>query len=504
MTNSKLREAINEETKWGKTWNGEDALVTTSSKLLDFFGASGSMRNADTMDKLNLFDGAFGEDKDAALKLLFYTRDVRGGYGERDTFNEIFAHLADINRESVSKNLWAVLEFGRAKDLYALIGTKAEEDMWQFMREQFELDFNNMEQGKSVSLLAKWIATPDSKSDNTRALGKKTASKLGYDFKHMSAYKKKLRALRKYLDLPEAKMATGKWDEIEYSKCASKFLLTHRNAFKRHDADRYNEFINKVDSGEEKMHMDVVTPVDIMVKVRNNYSSDLETMWKALPDNVDGNALVMCDTSGSMWGWGYNGNVTPGDVAFALAMYIAERNKGDLKDLFMTFESNPHFLEFKGKTLPQKYQQFKNAPWGGSTDLEAAFRLLLDTAVKHNLAQEDMPKSIIIVSDMQVNCIRGIEFNYEDKNGSPKVTFYDKMKMMYEQKGYNMPAVVFWNVNACGSANYHASASDKGVSMVSGYSTNVLKQVFENIGTTPYELMVKTVLENERYKEIIA
>lgn len=499
MENSKLREALIEETKWGKTWNGEDALVTTSSKLVDFFGASGSLRNTEIDEKIHLFNCAYSEDKLSALKLLFYTRDVRGGYGERDTFNQIFRHLATIDKEVVVKNLWAVLEFGRAKDLYELIDTPAEDDMWQFMREQFELDYANMEQGKSVSLLAKWIATPDSKSDKTRALGKKTASKLGYDFKHMSEYKKKLRALRRYLDIPEAKMATGKWDEIEYSKCASRFLLTHRSAFKRHDIERYEQFLKRVDSGEEKMHMDVVTPVDIMVKVRNNYSSDLETMWKSLPDNMNGNAMVMCDTSGSMWGWGNSDTVNPGDVAFALALYISERNKGDFKDLFMTFESNPHLIDISHElTLKDKEYTFEHLPWGGSTDLEAAFRLLLDKAMENDIPQDEMPKSIIIVSDMQVNHVRGIEVDKENA----RVTFYDKMKSLYNQNGYELPSVTFWNVNACGSAKYHASHDNKGVALVSGYSTNILKQVFDNLGVTPYELMVKTVLENERYKDI--
>lgn len=495
-----MRNAIEDEMKWGKTWNGADALITTDSACLDLFGRSGAMRGASKSDKELLFSKAFSEDPDIALKLLFYTRDIRGGYGERDTFNQMFAHLATLNTESVEKNLWAVLEFGRAKDLYALIGTPAEKAMWAFMKSQFELDLDNMEHEKSISLLAKWIATPDSKSEKTKELGKRTAKALGYDFKSMSIYKKKLRALRKYLDLPEAKMATGKWDEIEYSKCASKFLLTHRNAFKRHDEERYSEFISKVSSGEETMNMGTVTPADIILKVRKNYTPDLEAMWKSLDDVCKGNALVMCDTSGSMtdYGWGshINLDVKPIDVAFGLAMYFAQRNKGDLKDLMMNFSDRPMFIKLNGANLLDNYRIAEGAPVNySSTNLEGAFDLLLKTCKNGNVAKEDMPDAILVISDMQINCVEGL-----DRDN--RMTFYDRMKKRYNIAGYEIPQVVFWNVNAS-NATFHASASSAGVSLVSGYSPSVFKQVMENIGTTPYELMM-AIVNSERYKDIVA
>ena len=494
---SSLRNAINEEKKWNKTWNGAETLGTTQSACLDMFGRAGAMRGASISDKEIMFSQAFKEDENIAIKLLFYVRDIREGYGERDTFNEMFAHLATINKESVVKNLWAVLEFGRAKDLYSLIGTPADDDMWAFMKNQFELDLKNMSSNKSISLLAKWIATPDSKSSNTKELGKKTAQKLGYNYKTMSEYKKKLRSLRKYLDLPEAKMATGKWDEIEYSKCASKFLLTHRSAFMRHDKDRYSNYIDAVTNGNAKMNMGTTTPCDIIYQVRTNYTSDLEAMWNALPDVCKGNAMIMCDTSGSMTS-GYNSKskVRPIDVAFGLAMYFAQRNKGDLKDLMMNFSTSPEFITLNAKTLYDNYRSAMRSPVNySSTNLEAAFMLLLDTCIRGNVTQEDMPDAIVIVSDMQINCVEGIG---RDTN----LTFYDKMAKLYADAGYSMPQVVFWNVNAT-NPTFHAAKSTKGVSLVSGYSPNIFAQVMDNIGTTPLELMMQ-VVNSERYKDIIA
>ncbi|MBO5389118.1 MAG: DUF2828 family protein [Lachnospiraceae bacterium] len=489
-----LREAIHNEAKWTETWNGCDTLATTDSACLDMFGRAGAMRAASVADKEILFSKAFAEDKDIAVKLLFYTRDVRGGYGERDTFNQMFAHLASINIESVAKNLWAVLEFGRAKDLYALIGTPAEEHMWAFMKNQFELDLENMAEGNSVSLLAKWIATPDSKVEATKELGKKTAKALGYNHKTMREYKTKLRALRKYLDLPEAKMCAGKWDEIEYSKCASKFLLKNRKAFAKNDAERWADFNKKVETGEATMNMGAVTPCDIIHQVRCNYTRDLENMWNQLPDVCNGNALVMCDTSGSMT-WHQFGGMYPIEVAEALAIYFAQRNKGDLKNMFMTFNSEPKFIELTASTLRDNYRIVENANWGGSTNLESAFDLLLKTCIKGNITAEEMPDALVIVSDMQINCVKGVN---KDNN----MTFYDVMNKRYTDAGYKMPQVVFWNVNAV-NPTFHAAKSNRGVSLVSGYSPNVFKQVMENIGTTPYELMM-AVVNSERYAEVHA
>lgn len=192
-------------------------------------------------------------------------RDIRGGYGERDTFRTMLKHMANmIPVESMEKNLWAIMEFGRADDLYALIGTRCEDIMWAFMKNQFELDYENMKAGKSVSLLAKWIATPDSKVEKTKELGKLTAKKLGYPFKNMREFKVKLRELRRYIDIPEAKMCAGKWEEIEYSKCASKFLFKYRKIIQKHDQERWNAYINSVDKGEANMNMGTVTPADII------------------------------------------------------------------------------------------------------------------------------------------------------------------------------------------------------------------------------------------------
>ncbi len=494
----RIGEAIRSEAAWGKTWNGADTLTTTLNKCLDMFGRAGAMRHADRLDKMQLFADAYEENPDMAMKLLFYTRDVRGGYGERQTFLDMVTWLANKHTESVEKNLWAFIEYGRAKDLYALVGTPAENAMWDFIKAQFELDLRNMRAGKGISLLAKWIATPDASSVETAALGKKTAYKLGYTFKTMRDYKRKLRSMRAYLDIPEAKMSTGRWSEIEYANVPSQCLLRNKDAFMSHDGERYSDFINSVNKGEAKINTGALTPCDIMMKVRKDYSSDLETMWANLQDYCDANALVMCDTSGSMSGWSWEREkIQPIDVAISLSMYFAERNKGDLKNLFMTFESNPHLLEIKGDTLKQKFENIYKAPWGGSTDLEGAFEELLDICQTHNVKPDEMPDALVVISDMQINSC-----TWDTVGVDNKLTFYEQMSKMYEEAGYRLPQVIFWNVNAV-NPSFHASATQGGVSLVSGYSPAVFKAVMQNIGKTPLDLML-SIVNSERYANIVA
>lgn len=489
---STLLNAIESEMQWGTTDNGADCKVTTGNCCLDLFGRAGAMREASVFEKSQLFLKAYQENPDMAMKLLFYIRDAREGYGERDTFNQMFAYLASVNKESVVKNLWAVIEYGRAKDFYSLIGTNAEQEMWQFMQEQFELDYENMKCGRSISLLAKWIATPDSKSEKTSQLGKLTAKKLGYSYKTMREYKTKLRELRKYLDIPEAKMCAGNWEAIEYSKCGAKFMLKNREAIKKHDGKRYVKYLADVKNGKQKINMQTNTPYDIVHQaIHKNSADDIEVMWANLPDKCKGNALVMCDTSGSMYG---GKSVVPMEVAIALTLYLSERNKGCLKNVFMTFEEQPKFMKVYGSNLAQKYMNVSHASWAGSTDLEAAFDLLLKTCITHNVAIEDMPDAIVVVSDMQINKVGVGEDN--------RLTFYDIMSKRYAEHGYKMPHLVFWNVNAK-NPTFHASMSDSAASVVSGYSANIYSQVMNSIGVSPYELMLK-VVNDPRYAEIRA
>jgi hypothetical protein len=324
-------EALKTESTHTYTENGARALNTTDNACLDLFSTIGALRERNDVEVEQLFSEAFAEDKLLATKILFYARDIREGCGERKVFRTLLKYCATHCPEAIRPNLDLIGVYGRYDDLYELIGTPLESDMWIVMYNQLKEDIKNMLEGKVVSLLAKWIKTPDAKSRNTRELGIKTAKALGYS---VYVFKRILRELRKYIGVIETYMSTGQWDKINYSAVPSRAMMLYRNAFLKHDEKRFEEFTNKALTGEAKINSAALFPYDIVEKVLygKENSKVLEAQWRQLPNYVDDdvNAIVMADVSGSMYG-------RPMATSIGLAMYFAEHNKGAYHNLFMTF-----------------------------------------------------------------------------------------------------------------------------------------------------------------------
>lgn len=472
--------AMKEENKFTRTENGAIALNTTSDARLDLFGTIGALRETDESRIITLFSEAYAQDKLFATKIVFYARDIRCGLGERKTFRTIIRYMAEHHPEALRPNLDLIGVYGRYDDLYELIGTPLEDDMWKIMKNQFEEDLKNLNKGKTISLLAKWIKTADASSPETRKLGILTAQKLGYPVYN---FKRIVRSMRKQIGVVESLMSAGKWNEIKYPEVPSRAMMIYRRAFAKHDPEGFAEFINKADKGEVKINASTLYPYDIVEKILYGRENNkvLEAQWKALPDYVEQgtNALIMADVSGSMYG-------RPMETSIGLAIYFAERNTGAYHNLFMTFSSNPQIVTLKGETLFQKVNNVKNANWGGNTDLKAAFEKVLDIAEKNNISQEEMPKAIVVISDMEI-----------DYCGNKNWSFYDKMEKKFQKAGYIIPNVIFWNVESRHDV-FHADAKRKGVQLASGQSVTVFKQVLQNLGYNPIEAMENTI-NSERY-----
>lgn len=480
--------AMREERTYTYTENGAKAKNTSGDDCLDFFSTVGSIRTTDLDRKYRLFDNAYNEDALSAIKILFYARDIREGLGERDTFRTILKHAANKHPDVVAKNIQYIPHYGRWDDLYALIDTPCEDEMWMFMKANFESDLIAYRiNSHDVSLLAKWIRSGNESSKKSRALGILTAQKLGYkvyDFKRL------VTKLRKYLDVVESKMSTNRWDEINYSHVPSRASMLYRDAFYRHDEERYTEYVSKVASGEEKINTSTLYPYDIVSRIwrsRNHTDETLETMWNNLPDYVGGdfNAIVVADTSGSMM----CSNGRPFFTAISLAIYFAQRNRGAYKDLWMTFSKKPQYQYIKGDSITEIIRNFDIDGWGMNTNLEAAFDMILRTAIVHDIPKEDIPKSIIVISDMEIDSC--------DYSGW---SFYNYMEERYREKGYTIPNVVFWNVNSRHDI-FHADSTREGVQLVSGQSASTFKTLMKSIGMTPKEYMY-SVINSERYDRI--
>lgn len=479
-------EAARTKGTFTRTENGAVALNTTGDKLLDFYATVGALRGADELRIQRLFADAYNEDALLATKIAFYARDVRGGLGERQTFRTIIRYMAEYHPEALRPNLDLIGVYGRYDDMYSLIGTPLEEDMWKAMKKQFEEDLTNLHADNAVSLLAKWIKTADASSKETRKLGILTAQKLGYPVYN---FKRMVRALRRKIGVIESLMSAGRWDEIEYSEVPSRAMMVYRNAFQRHDEIRYGAFIDKAVKGEEKINASTLYPYDLIEKIMPYYGSirqdkTVEAQWRQLPNYVEEgtNALVIADTSGSM-------NGRPICSALGLAIYFAERNKGAYHNMWMSFSNNPHIHLLKGETLAQKLNNIDRRDWMNNTDLKAAFDLVLDIAIENNVPKDEMPKSLVVISDMEI-----------DYCGNKDWSFYDKMAHKFKKNGYDIPNIVFWNVDSRHDV-YHADSTRKGVQLVSGQSASTFKNLLSCIGMTPVEAMLKTI-NSERYAPI--
>lgn len=474
-------DAMRDAGRFTRTENGAVAINTTNDARLDLFSTIGSLREADKMRIHTLFEEAYAQDPLFATKILFYARDIREGLGERKTFRMLLKYAADHHPEAILPNLDLIGAFGRYDDLYSLIDTRLENDMWDAMRKQFKEDLKNLHQGNAISLLAKWIKTADASSAETRCLGILTAQKLGYPVYN---FKRIVRSMRKRIGVVESLMSAGRWDEIKYSAVPSRAMKIYSKAFMRHDKDGYEKYMDSVEKGDARINASTLYPYDIIEPYMSWNSKEnraAEAQWEALPDYVEKgtNAIVMADTSGSMCG-------RPMATAVGLAIYFAERNTGEYHNMFMTFSESPSIIRVKGSTLYQKVSNTMCAPWGMNTNLRAVFLKVLDIAVKGNVPPEEMPKAIIVISDMEI-----------DRCGDREWTFYDNMAARFAENGYVIPNIIFWNVNSRHDI-FHADKNRKGVQLASGQSVTVFKQILENLGYNPVEAMENTI-NSERY-----
>lgn len=479
----KFNEIMKEETKWTKTANGAACKNTTEDSLLDFFATVGAMRSWKEDLIIKNFELSFLESPLYTMKTLFYARDIREGLGERNVFRVLIKHVANKYPDILSKNISLISEYGRFDDLYELIGTKCEDAMFSFMSEKLKEDISKFEKSEAVSLLAKWLKKADSKNAETKKLGIYTAKKLGYS---VYDYKRISNKLRKYIDVTEIKMSDKKWSEIDYSKVPSIAMNRYYGAFYRNDNDGFSKFLEKVEKGTEKINASTLYPYDIVEKILNGEKSDvLKLQWESLPNYVSGehNIVVMADVSGSMSG-------RPLATSIGLAMYFAERNKGAYNNLFMTFSKSPEFVEIKGSNIVDRIKFINKAKWDMNTNLYKAMMKILNLAVENKCSKDEMPKALVIVSDMQIDgCTR------------ERTSFYDKVKEEFRAKGYDVPSLIFWNVNSP-SNTFLADKNARGVQLVSGSSASTFKTLIDGLDKTAVDLMYM-VLDSDRYKDIV-
>lgn len=475
------------------TENGGKAYRSTESYCLDMFFKAGAMRNSSAQEIADTVVRAYAENPDKTMKIIFFARDARGGLGERRFFRIAIVALVKTAPDAVKKNIPMFAEYGRFDDLCVLLGTPLEGDAVSVIKAQLNTDMSAMAAGEKVSLLAKWLPSVNTSSKETRNMGRRLAALLGMS---EPEYRRILSALRRYTDILENRLRERDYT-FNYEVQPSCAMFKYRNAFIRNDGERYTEFLNKVHSGEAKLHADRLFPYDIIrAAIEGDISPEeklsLDAAWKSLPDLSAAkreNAIAVIDGSGSMtWGMG----IRPIDAALSLGIYFAEHNTGAFANHFITFSENPQLVEIKGKDIVEKSRFCYTFNEMANTNLEAVFRLILKTAVKNRVSQSELPAKLYIISDMQFDrCVIG---------GNNDVLF-SSMRKLYSQHGYKLPEIIFWNVNSRCDAT-PVTRSETGAALVSGYSPSVFDMVMG--GECSPETVMNRILSSERYAQITA
>ena len=488
------------------TENGAFAYDSTAQgALLDLFSQVGALRPRTETEIASKFAAAFHEDALLATKMMFYTGDIReGGLGERRTFRVCLRWLAEKRPDIVNKNMTLIPFFNRFDTLFTLVGTDCEKAMWELVAKTLTEDVKAMKASTGhkhvpCSLLAKWMPSENTSSAKTRALANKAIKALKLTPR---TYRRMLSALRKHIGVTECKMSAGEWTSIEYAKVPSYAMHNYGSAFAKHDHERFDAYLKSVSKGETKINSSVLFPYDLVEKylgyrgygcvragdtyVAGKEDAVVEAQWKSLPNYLTKpvNAIVMADVSGSMDG-------RPMATSIGLATYFAQHNTGWYHNQYLSFTSSPSFINLnEGASLRECVQKVASAGVGYSTNLEAAFNKILETAVFYKIPKNQMPKTLVVISDMEIDRYMRPGRHWD---------FLKVMEARFNAKGYALPKIVMWNVNARKDT---VLSQDERTIFISGQSASSFKTLCQNLdGVTAYELMLQ-VLNGPAYAKV--
>jgi len=463
-----------------RTTNGMKALKTTTNPCVDLFYKIGASRGKNIIPD---FVAAYTHDKEVAGRIALWARDIRGGAGEREIYRSILTYLSNHDPNMASRLVLRTPELGRWDDVFATSGEARVTAIGMIRRALATRD----------GLAAKWMPRKGAVAIELR-------NALGFTPKQ---YRKTLVNLSSVV---ESQMCAKDWDNINFNHVPSVASARYKKAFNR-NTPKYKEWTSKLVSTDPKVREEVkinagaVYPYDVLKGKINHYRNansydraELNAVlaqWEALPNYMNGtNVLPLVDVSGSMT-CSVGGGVTKTglsclDVAVSLGLYCADKNTGDFKDMFLTFSDSPELLTLRGNIL-QKIDQMVNSNWGMNTNIIAAMEKILRTAINGNVPQEDMPKMLLILSDMQFDhCAR---FDH---------SALESFRHQFTKAGYEMPKIVFWNLNS--HDNVPVKENENGVALVSGFSPSILKSVLsaDLEQFTPEAMMMKTIM-SDRY-----
>ena len=455
-----------------RTANGMKARQSTANACVDLFFAIGASRGKNIIPQ---FTAAFVENDDLALRIAAWVRDARGGAGEREVFRQILTHLETANPDAAAKLLAKVPELGRFDDLLIFKTKPMKDKAYTLLGDALRA---------RNGLAAKWTPRKGEVAAEIRKFFGMTPKQ----------YRKTLVGMT---NVVETAMCSGSWDTINYSHVPSVAHSRYKKAFGRHGTT-YAEYVTKLVKGDAdvKINASAIFPHDVLkgriggygVTMSKQELDVIEAQWAALPNYIgDASVLPLVDVSGSMTcKAGTTGSTTCLEVAVSLGLYFADKGRSAFKDCMLTFSGSPQLVKLTGN-INEKIDQMVATDWAMNTDLHKAFAKILDTAIKGNVTQADMPGTLVIFSDMQFDqCVK-----HDD-------SAMEMIERKYKDAGYELPKVVFWNLNA--GSNVPVKFDKSGTALVSGFSPAIASAVLsgDNDGFTPEAIMLKAVMA-DRY-----
>jgi len=456
---------------------------------LEFFSKAGSLFTGkqsfygNEESALSLFQKVWIVDEELAFKLLLWLRDCRGGAGNRSGFRACLNWLATLNEQSakwIIANIDWIPEVGRWDDLRALFNTPIEVPAAQLWAKAI-LE-NNV-------LAAKWADRKDKPIKHAIGIIEE------------GRFRKLLSYIRKN-HIVEHKMSTKRFNEIEYHTVPSLAMARYTNAFKRNDPERFQQYKDDLKSGKSSVHADALFPHDCIRTLRSGDHEIANAQFDALPNYMGSEkAIVIADTSGSM-DIKVSGSIKAVDVSQGLALYCSAKIPEDnpFHKKFIGFCNEGKFVNWEDYTFSEAASNssiFDGAI--GSTRIDKALDLILDTAKFFKFSQEQMPDMLIVVSDMQFHQGTDTRQNWTrrekiDPNYKAE-TEINKALGRWKERGYTPPKIVYWNV--AGYAGSPDTKEGKNIALVSGFSPAILKAIFDGEDFTPLAIMYRTL---EKYK----
>lgn len=470
--------------------------------------------------------------------LLFQTRDVRGGKGERAAAMAMWDML--LNNEGTKDLALDLLdlvpEYGCWQDLFKMPSV-AWSRVLELVESQILKDEQALCDGSKLSLLAKWM--PREGQPMATFCASKLVHGQMFSGTRMKLYRKRLARLNRAIDTVEIKMCGKTWANIDPAKVPGRAVNKYTKAFlnelgtkgkgKRAEEgirhpfsedrmecrDSFKEHFSKAASGAIKAKgADTLFPHEVVKKamylstkgniynpedsdsecVSEHEKNSLRGVWREMVEVARaggglGRSLAMCDFSGSMQSSGNNGD-TPYWVSMALGLLISEVTTEEFKDLILTFDSKPNYHQFPKGDLFTKLNSIRGEmAQGTSTDFQKAMELVLQRLKERRVRPGQEPENLIVLTDMnwdmahgssEVSGYSGNMYRHVVKT-KPWQTHVEMIRESFKRAGedmwgvgWKMPRIIIWNI-ASTSSDFHAQATTEGVAMISGWSPSLLK-----------------------------